>query len=194
MMLRSASATFLLVVLAGCATQPRLQVPGSLDVSGGSSARTAEDVVLSGNDAVPDGLRRVATPVPPVSGSQSSGVGVEQAVPPLSGEAVSASLEGLPLPSFINEVYGNLLGLNFQVDPSLARRNDLVTLRLPEPQSPRELYDVAGQVLRAYGVAVRWDGNVLQVLPESPSGHCFHIRPVSLSITTNSPATGSLTT
>lgn len=164
-MLRSASATFLLVVLAGCATQPRLQVPGSLDVPGGSSTRTAEDVVLSGNDAVPDGLRRVATPVPPVSGSRSSGVGVEQAVPPLAGEAVSASLEGLPLPSFINEVYGNLLGLNFQVDPSLARRNDLVTLRLPEPQSPRELYDVAGQVLRAYGIAVRWDGNVLQVLP-----------------------------
>ncbi len=164
-MQRSLPATFLLVFLAGCATQPRLQVPGSLDVSQVESERTAEDVVLSGNNAMPDGLRRVATPVLPASGASMSGGNVTQALPPLAGGAVSASLEGLPLPSFINEVYGNLLGLNFQVDPSLARRNDLVTLRLPSPQSPRELYDVAGQVLRAYGVAVRWDGTVLQVLP-----------------------------
>ncbi|WP_374602803.1 secretin N-terminal domain-containing protein [Arenimonas sp.] len=164
-MQRSLPATFLLVFLAGCATQPRLQVPGSLDVAQAGTERTAEEVVLSGNEAAPGGLRRVATPVLPPAGSTMAGGNVSGALPPLGGDAVSASLEGLPLPSFINEVYGNLLGLNFQVDPSLARRSDLVTLRLPTPQSPRELYEVAGQVLRAYGVAVRWDGAVLQVLP-----------------------------
>lgn len=161
---RSFFATFFVVLLAGCATQPRLQVPDPLD-RGAAPPRTAEEVVLAGQDAVPGSLRQVPTPTPPGAGARVSGRDADAAMPPLAGEPVSASIEGLPLPSFINEVYGNLLGLNFQVAPSLAGRNDLVTLRLPSPQSPRELYEVAGQVLRAYGVAVRWDGVVVQVVP-----------------------------
>lgn len=162
---------FSLAFLVGCATVPRVTVPGALDLPERPASTGGESgAVGSGEPSGPAALRRVATPELPATTARVSGRANDSSLPPLSGPPISASLEGLPLPSFINEVYGNLLDLNYQVDPSLSGRSDLVTLRLPSSQSPEEFYRVAAQVLRAYGVAVRWDGTVVQVVPANMPG------------------------
>ena len=75
---------------------------------------------------------------------------------------VSVNVEGLPLPAFINEVFGNLLGLSFEIDNPVQQRTELVTLRAKEAQSPQQLYQLAQQVLANYGVAIQLQGDFLR--------------------------------
>ena len=75
---------------------------------------------------------------------------------------VSVNVEGLPLPAFINEVFGNLLGLSFEIDNQIQSRNELVTLRTTEPQPPQQLYQLAQQVLTNYRVAIQLQGDFLR--------------------------------
>lgn len=160
---RILAAALMAALAAGCVTPSRVAVPPPLDLPP-RAAPPADAEILEGapNDRT---LRQVGTPVVPGGAPQVANRDTAVAMPPLSGPPISASLEGLPLPSFVNEAFGSLLKLNFQIDPSLAKRNDLVTLRLSSPQSPEAFYQVATQVLRAYGVAVTWDGSVVQVVP-----------------------------
>lgn len=75
---------------------------------------------------------------------------------------VSVNVEGLPLPAFINEVFGNLLGLSFEIDNPIQPRTELVTLRSTEAQPPQQLYQLAQQVLANYGVAIQLQGDFLR--------------------------------
>jgi len=71
----------------------------------------------------------------------------------------------MPLPAFINTVLGDTLHLTFEVDPRIAQRNDLVTLRTGRPLSPSELLALARTVLRDYGIDVVFSGNLARVVP-----------------------------
>lgn len=74
--------------------------------------------------------------------------------PELTGKPISIELNNLPLPVFINEVFGEKLGLSFSLSPSLSKKSDLVTLRLTEPLAPADLFRAARSVLADYGVAM----------------------------------------
>ncbi|MBE2292849.1 MAG: hypothetical protein J0L89_03830 [Xanthomonadales bacterium] len=78
---------------------------------------------------------------------------------------VSVVLDGVPLETFINVVYGMELGFAVQVDSSLRSRPDLVSLRITSPQSPEKTYEIAREVLSAYGVQVNELGGVLRFTP-----------------------------
>ena len=83
----------------------------------------------------------------------------------LTGEPISLNLNNFPLPAFINEVFGNRLGLSFSIAPSLQDKTDLVSLRLSEPQRPADLFATARFVLTDYGVAVSDRDGVLYFQP-----------------------------
>ena len=85
---------------------------------------------------------------------------------------LQVNVESLPLPAFINEVFGNLLGMSFEVEASLQTKKDLVTLRVNEPQTPAQLYQVARQILDNYGVAGVKQGDILRFVPtaSAPAG------------------------
>ncbi len=99
------------------------------------------------------------TPQPPLAESAAAVKSGEPSMG-LRGEPVSVSLEGLPLPAFINEVFGNQLKLSYQISADLQERTDLVTLRINEPVKPDDLFLTARQVLKNYGVAVEKQGDV----------------------------------
>ncbi len=80
----------------------------------------------------------------------------------LSGEPTSLNVDQLPLPAFINEVFGNILGLDFQIAPDLRKRNDRVTLRISEPQPPEAIFRAANSVLASYGVGIAREGELLR--------------------------------
>ena len=83
----------------------------------------------------------------------------------LSGAPASLTIEQMPLPAFINTVLGDTLHLTFEVDPRIAQRNDLVTLRTGRPLSPSEILALARTVLRDYGIDLIFSGNLARVVP-----------------------------
>ena len=73
----------------------------------------------------------------------------------LTGDPIRVSFHDVPLVPFINEVFGEELGMSFVISPGLREKTDLVTLRLTEPLPPRQLFAAARRVLREYGVDLR---------------------------------------
>lgn len=124
----------------------------------------------------------------------------------VSGAPISVNIHNMPLFAFINEVFGNRLGLSFSLSPSLKNKNDLVTLRVEEALEPAEFYAASQQILAEYGVEiVQQDGLLLfregqaisndampllvsgRALPEVPLSHrtVFQIVPLSVVGTSN---------
>ena len=84
------------------------------------------------------------------------------------GKPVAINLDSLPLPAFINEVYGNILKTSFEIESSLRSKNDLVTLRTEGTVALSELDSLARQVLENYGVSVERQGDLLRFVPGMP--------------------------
>ena len=84
----------------------------------------------------------------------------------LAGDPIRVSFHDVPLVPFINEVFGEELGMSFVISPGLRDKSDLVTLKLTEPLPPRQLFATARQVLGEYGVELReMGGGVLSFTP-----------------------------
>ena len=85
----------------------------------------------------------------------------------LKGGEIEVNFKDLAIPVFINEVFGNLLSLSFEIDASISERPDLVTLRAEETKTGYELFGIALQVLQNYGVGVEYQGDVLRFVLSS---------------------------
>ncbi len=127
----------------------------------------------------------------------------------LKGDPIAGNYHNMPLPVFINEVFGEQLGLSFTLDPQIEKQEDLVTLRLIEAVPPSELFRIALRMLNTYGVAISQQGDVLhfaidknitagetpllvsgRALPEVPASHRPVFMFVPLKAVTNSRVTG----
>jgi general secretion pathway protein D len=83
-------------------------------------------------------------------------------LPELSDEMISRlAFNNMPVPVYINEVFGNQLGLNFIIESSLKNSTDLVTMRLNEEMSQKNLYELATQTLTSYGVTTSIKNNAV---------------------------------
>ena len=150
-------------LLAGACATPRLAVPDPIQAPQSRTEDAAGQALSPGAAPVNrvDGLRRSDTPALPGSGGiQVAGVAGEP-MPPMKGGSVNVNIEGMPVPAFINEFFGSILGAGFQMDPAVSKMNDLVTLRTSGPQSPQNFYRLAVQVLRSYGVATEYSSGLV---------------------------------
>lgn len=87
----------------------------------------------------------------------------------LSEGVSTLNLNDLPLPIFINKVFGDILGLAFSIDPALKKQQDLVTLRLPTEVTNRDLFRIARAVLSDYGVALIEDSGIYRFVANKDS-------------------------
>jgi general secretion pathway protein D len=71
------------------------------------------------------------------------------------------TFNNMPVGAFINEVFGNQLGLNFIVEPNVKNTPDLITMRITQTVSQKDLYSLATQTLKSYGVTTSLKDNVL---------------------------------
>ena len=151
-------ALCLTLVVAGCAQPKREPLPQPLAPVRSEPRTQAEQTLIAGSAAArPTSLTRSATPTLPAVGPAASGLDADAALPPMRGEPVNVNIEGVPVPTFINEFFGTILGVGFQMDPAVASMTDLVTLRTPGPQSPQNFYRLAVRVLRTYGVGTEYE-------------------------------------
>ena len=88
----------------------------------------------------------------------------------LRGDPIRVSFHDVPLVPFINEVFGEQLGMSFSISPGLGEKTDLVTLRLTEPVPPSQLFFTARRVLQDYGIAVGEQEGVLTFAPTQEIG------------------------
>ena len=95
-----------------------------------------------------------------------------------TGESVaSLQLENMPLPQFVTAVFGGILKLNVSMDPAVAQRTDMVSLRSGKPQTEAQIFAAARAVLRSYGLAVNEFNGLVRITPESgQSGYLPEIR------------------
>ncbi len=87
------------------------------------------------------------------------------------------ALEQLPLPVFIDVVFASILKRNVSVDPVIAQRKELVSLKSGKPQTATGLYDAAKSVLKSFGIAVtEYNGLVRITSAAGTSGFVPEIR------------------
>ena len=98
-----------------------------------------------------EALRTIRTPGVVIQRTVAEGV-ADRLGEDLEGDPVRVSFHDVPLVPFINEVFGEELGMSFVISPDLRDKTDLVTLKLTEPLPPRQLFATVRRVLREYGV------------------------------------------
>ena len=113
-----------------------------------------EGVAPSSGDTAPGGPRTTRAPGVVIQRTVAEGI-ADRLGEELSGDPVLVSFHEVPLVPFINEVFGEELGMSFVISPDLQGRTDLVTLKLTEPLPPRQLFATARRVLGEYGVDLR---------------------------------------
>jgi general secretion pathway protein D len=101
-------------------------------------------------------------PAPRANTTLAASKAREAVLPSLNNGPISRlTFNNMPVPVFINEVFGNQLGLNFVIDPSLKESSDLVTMRINEAISKKDFYTLASQTLARYGVTTSINDNAL---------------------------------
>ena len=158
-----------MVLVAGCGgllTQlgERPIVPGPLQPSLGAGAKTRDTT-----PPVPESAqtRITALPVAPAA----SAAPLPLAAPPsvAATEPVSVNLEQVPLGTFAQLVYADILKRNVNIDAQVLSRKELVTFRSGAAQPPAQLENAARQLLRTYNIAVVDLGNLVRIVPDTPN-------------------------
>ena len=161
--LRPLSLVALGLTLAGCAIDPSpTPLPDPIRLP--QQQEAYDDNLMAGSVRDEQALkaeRFQMTPGQRRSGPTYIEAGADTLGKELKGEPISLNLNNFPLPAFINEVFGNRLGLSFSIAPALQAKTDLVSLRLSEPQAPADLFTTARFVLGDYGVAITERDGVL---------------------------------
>ena len=161
-----------LLCLAGCATvePPFLNPPLERAVRD----KTDKPSILQAapgaqEDDAPKTTAIYHTPKPPAAARNTSGS--TPPAPPLSTgdgtEAVTLNLDNLPLPQFINAVFSSILKLNVSLDPAVATRTEMVSLRTGKPQNAEQIFSAARAVLRSYGLSVNEYNGLVRIVPDS---------------------------
>lgn len=153
------------LLLAGCVTGPQTGfIPTPLFES---PAPTPDNITMTVAGGKQGGLAVQDTPAPPGAVRQST---VKPPPPrPDGAEAANLSLmvDQMPLPTFIQMVFGTVLKKNFSTDPAVSARTDLVTLRTGAPQSASQVLATATMLLKTYGIAVTEMGGFYRIAPDS---------------------------
>ena len=158
--LRSGVVLAIVGLLAGC---PSLRVEPFEEPIRPPKELPAESPATDTEAAPEDALRTVPAPRVVIEHSMAGGIS-DTLGQDLRGEDIRVSFNDLPLPAFIDQVFGEELDMSYVIAPGLRDKPDLVTLRLTRAVPPSQLFDTARNLLREYGIAMREDAGVVTFL------------------------------
>lgn len=154
-------------LLVGCTTPSTpLLVPPLIDKS---AVRAGNEAAVA--PAAPaSGVQVFDTPAPPVPARVDNlKAGPGAAADGSVAADTALQFDSLPLPSFIQVVFGSVLKKNFSIDPAVLGRTDLVTIRTG-PQTASQTLETTRMLLKTYGLAVTELGGFYRVAPDSNLG------------------------
>ena len=153
--------------VSGCAIIPPedLRPPAPLRAQAGYGSQGADLISGRGADSGQQSVKEDVTerfkPLPRPARPSAAQPGYEQqSLFPVDEPAdISFNIASMPLPAFINEVFGNELGLDFEMAESVANKTDLVSVRVSEPRNRQDVFEISRDVLEAYGVIMLNQGD-----------------------------------
>lgn len=149
-----------LTLLAGCMTQrPKLPEPLRAPHANDSSLIEVIPSEAAGAAQTP-GI--VSTPPPGSQPDPALTAPIQIPRMPNPGKPVSLVMDGVPLSVFIDVVFADELKFPVAIDKSVRERNDLVTFRVAQPTPPENMYKLAAELLRGYGIVVAETGGSLR--------------------------------
>lgn len=160
-------ALVLLLAMSACASIDDPFIPAPLEkpslreggLSNPNAARQPER---------PENIAFYQTPKPPAATRTSAGrPAAPPVVDPEDDAIATVTLENMPLPQFVNAIYGAILKRNVSIDAQVASRADMVTFRTGKPLSSTQIFTAAQALLRSYGIAVYDYSGTLRVVPEN---------------------------
>lgn len=84
--------------------------------------------------------------------------------------SIRVSAEDMPLLDFLHYVFGDLLAVNYVFDQTVdANANDLITLSVVEPISPRALYDLTNDLLTDRGLQIKHGSDAFYLFRPDPA-------------------------
>jgi len=138
------------MALGGCVSSPAPLLPSPLREPLPPVAAT-DDRELVGIES-PTSARVVEGPrseAPPTRMSDPRRTPVKA-----GGSPIALAVDGVNLSAFIDEVFGNQLGLSLEIEQAVRDKAELVSLRLVQPEPPHRVYEIAEEVLRRYNVGI----------------------------------------
>jgi general secretion pathway protein D len=164
------------IALSGCAASPDQRlIPAALIAK---PEPLSDAVARPAPGAAKDGAKAAVTATPQLpQPSRLSTVKPSRVDDDQSPATLTMMFDQLPLPSFINVVFGSMLKKSFNIDPAVAVRTDLVTLRTGKPQTPQQVLEAATTLLKSFGVSVTEMGGFYRIAPDnSASAYAPEIR------------------
>lgn len=153
-----------LALLLGACAFPQATVPQSIERPPARNDPAASQGAVSTAGQEPPRLSVTNAPAPdsattafPAAQATNSGPGAV--------ERVAVNIEQLTIKAFSQFVFGNLLKKSVTLDSRIDQRNDLVTLRTDNPQTPRQIAETAKLLLQAYGVSVTEFDSLVRITP-----------------------------
>lgn len=148
------------LLLAGCASDKPI-IPAPLvkprAEAGANGFNTVPGAPADPDANAPKSTSVQTTPKLPPAGKLSTVT--PPSTPPLTANtkdepSITVAFDQMPLPNFVQAVYGLVLKRTYSMDPQVAARRDLVTLRASALQTPTQIENAARLLLKTYGVAV----------------------------------------
>ena len=155
--------------LTGCAQQAPF-IPGSLTTHKKADTVTSTNAAKPKEGAQPNTLQFRETPKPPLASKISNAKPQPEEVPKSETADITLAFDQIPLPTFIQVVYGSILKKNFSIDPQISQRQDMVTLRTGTPQTASQVAATSKMLLKSYGIAVTDVGGFVRVVPDNNFG------------------------
>jgi len=165
----SLSALGIAVLLAGCSTLDSPFIPESaLKPSREQRQNAGQNVAGETGAQSARGTAFYQTPTPPPAVRTAAGKPPPPQADPGNDPAISSiALDNMPMPQFINAVFGAILGRNVSIDAAVMQRTDMVTFRTGKPQSSSQIFAAAQALLRSYGIAVNDYSGTIRIVPEN---------------------------
>lgn len=164
--LRIWGALSVLITLSGC-VDSKLVVPQKIEFARSPQSSAAS---LLGEEQLQRKYSESDTPKMPAT---RTGVAEKTSSKPVDVtdevSNLSVSFDQMPLPTFIQAVYGGVLKANYSLDGAVAARTDLVTFHTPKPQAASQMANLARMLLKSYGIAVQDFGGVIRMVPDTAS-------------------------
>jgi general secretion pathway protein D len=162
------SVVFLACVsMLGCAARPP-QVPKAIDFPRTNQQRT--DNLQQAESGTTQGTvirQNLPSPPPLIEGNlRPNAPGVKPRETGVGDQGdIAVTIEQMPLPAFIQSVYGGILQVNYSVDSAVQARTELITFRSAQRLTAKRLMEVSESLLKSYGVAVQDLGGVIRIVP-----------------------------
>ncbi|MCA8903692.1 MAG: hypothetical protein H6881_00545 [Rhodobiaceae bacterium] len=165
------------IILAGCAhsEKPKPVVDSLLTDSriGDAVPRTERADDQESGLAVNDGGsgsandRTSEIEVPSVSRAgapELDGAGAPAQRPKPASSTVDAAVPALPLPQFVDVVFGNMLGVPYVTGPGVAERKELIQLRSSGRMRADDFIELVSSSLESYGLRIYAENGVYQIV------------------------------